>query len=108
MKSSIKIFLVLFLVNLSFAQTDILFIKAVLPSSQMMLLDDIRSFGYSVDTISPAFVNYTILNSHRLAVLNGGVNNYPCTNSNMRISLVDYSLNGGKIFIEGGQVAYNA
>lgn len=100
--------IILFSANISFSQADILFIKADLPSSQLSLLNDLRSLGYSVDTISPAFVISSVLNSHRLAVLNGGINNYPCTNANMRRALVDYSLSGGKLFIEGGQVAYHS
>lgn len=71
-------------------------------------MEDIRSMGYSINEIVPDLITPGIVESHDLTILCTGTNPNPCSNSFMRNILISHSNSGGKILIEGGEMAMQA
>ena len=84
----------------------LLIIKDDLGSVSDLLVEDIRSMGYSINEIVPDLITPGIVESHDLTILCTGTNPNPCSNSFMRNILISHSNSGGKILIEGGENGY--
>lgn len=84
----------------------LLIIKDDLGSVSDLMLEDIRSMGYSINEIVPDLITPGIVESHDLTILCTGTNPNPCSNSFMRNILISHANSGGKILIEGGENGY--
>jgi hypothetical protein len=84
----------------------LLIIKDDLGSVSDLVVDDIRSMGYSINEIFPDLITPEIVESHDLTILCTGTNPNPCSNSFMRNILISHANSGGKILIEGGENGY--
>lgn len=87
---------------------NILLIKNDNNTTSQQLYSDIISFGHNVTTINEEEVTLEILNSYDVTVLACGNNSNPVSSNNLRLHLSSYVISGGKLLIEGGEVAYNS
>lgn len=63
--------------------------------------------GYTVDQVSYASLNTSTLTNYDLVILSAGVKESSIFNdATKRTALVNYTLNGGKVLVEGGEVGY--
>jgi hypothetical protein len=111
MKKSTLFFMICFILTVSITTTrssDILIIKNDINTSSQELYSDAISFGHNVATAGENEVTYEMLLGYDVVILACGKNPNPVTQANIRHSLYSYSLNGGKILIEGGDVSYTS
>lgn len=109
MKKSILFFMISFILTVSITTTrssDILIIKNDNNTSSQQVYDDAVSFGHNVQTIEATAVTYEILTGYDIVILSCGGNLTPVAYTPMRLALTSFSLSGGKILIEGGEVSF--
>lgn len=63
--------------------------------------------GYTVDQVSFAALNTSTLSNYDVVILSAGVKESTIFNDAIkRADIVNYTLNGGKVLVEGGEVGY--
>jgi hypothetical protein len=63
--------------------------------------------GYTVDQVSFALLNTSALSNYDVVILSAGVKESSIFNdATKRTALVNYTVNGGKVLVEGGEVGY--
>jgi len=117
MKALLKILFLIFAFNISLKAvneknlgllTDIIVIQDDSLSSSELIIQDATGLGYHINTVHPDSVTQDLLNLHRLVILSTGNNEDGCAIYNMRLSLIAFIENGGKVIIEGGDNTYLA
>ncbi|HQI42430.1 MAG TPA: hypothetical protein PK665_15150, partial [Ignavibacteriaceae bacterium] len=78
-----------------------------LGASASLFTTTLTNSGYVADQVSFSGLNINSLNDYDLVILSAGVKESSIfSDASKRNALVNYTLNGGKILVEGGEVGY--
>lgn len=81
--------------------------KSPLGSSASLFTSSLTTAGYFVNQVNFNSLDTNTLNNYDLVILSAGNKEDEIfNNSNKRLALVNYTLNGGKTLVEGGDVGY--
>ena len=75
-------------------------------TSASTLVSALGTGAYALQMVSFASLDTTCLKSFDLVVLSAGLNPRPFDDAGRRAAIVRYTLNGGRIAVEGGEVGY--
>jgi len=78
-----------------------------LGASANLFTTTLTNKGYTVDQVTFASLNTTTLSNYDVVILSAGVKEATIFNdATKRTALVNYTKNGGKVLVEGGEVGY--
>ncbi|MCL6495329.1 MAG: glycoside hydrolase [Ignavibacterium sp.] len=78
-----------------------------LGASANLFTSTLTNKGYTVDQVTFASLNTTILSNYDIVILSAGVKEASIFNdATKRTALVNYTKNGGKVLVEGGEIGY--